>query len=151
MDALFTTITSLVIFASAAGLMVWHWLAWRGASARGLEPREQEYRWRQFRRRMQTSAMLGLAGVGLGFGRWLMVSHVGPFLITLYWLGILLLLVWIALLAIVDAWATHHHFDRLRHECVIEQAKLNAQLEFQRKVQSNGQAQGRPTSMQTDD
>ena len=151
MDAFSTTLMSLMIFASAAGLMVWHTRGWRVACREGLEPREHDFRWRQFRRRMQTSAMLGLAGLGLGVGRWLMVNHFSPLRITVYGTCILLLLVWIALLAVVDIWATHHHFDRIRHECLIEQAKLHAQLQRQRVIQSNGQAPGKPKSKQAGD
>lgn len=151
MDAFSTTLMSLLVFATAVGLMVWHLRAWRGACRVGMESREQDFRWRQFRRRMQTSAMLGLAGLGLGVGRWLMVNQVAPLAMTLYWLSILLLLIWIALLAIVDIWATHRHFDRIRHECLVEQAKLNAQLQRQRAVQGNGRAPGNRQSMPTDD
>ena len=52
--------------------------------------------------------------------------------------GLILLVCWVALLALVDVWATKHHFNRLQHRCQIEQAKLEAELRRIQSVRGNG-------------
>ena len=50
------------------------------------------------------------------------------------------MVLWVALLALVDMWATKHHFGRLRHRCLVEQAKLEAEARRIRSVRGNGKA-----------
>jgi hypothetical protein len=130
-------LVSLVLLAVAGGLLASHVRAWRRLPEADYEPRERDFRRTQLRRRMQTSAMMILLAVALFASRFLPRS-VLPMLF--YWGGVLLLLLWIALLAVVDIWATKHYFGRMRHEYLVERAKLEAELRRLRSTQGNGKA-----------
>jgi hypothetical protein len=134
---------SLFVLLAAVGLVVWHVRTWHAVQRQRPEAEEFDYRRRQFRRRVQTSAMLGLLGVGIFAGRLLMVFFRSPVLLLIYWGGVLLLLGWVALLAAADMLATKVYFSRIRQRCLIEQAKLQAQLNRLRAVRGNGKAKGR--------
>jgi len=92
---------------------------------------ETDYRRRQYFRRMQTSTMLGTLAVAVFVGQWLTQP---PWLGLVFWGGVLLLLVWVGLLALADMLATKHYFGTLRHEHLVEQAKLQAEL---RRIKAN--------------
>ena len=131
----------LLVF--AAGWFVrWHVSAWRalGERASRLDPEEIDFRRRQLRRRTQTSAMLGLVGIGMLVGRLLIVWRAHPTLILLFWLGVVLLVLWLGLLAVADMVATRYYFSRLRHNYLVEQARLQAQLRRMERTRGNGQA-----------
>lgn len=132
-----TVVISLVILLASTVLLISHVRTWRAMQAEPLEPEDREYRRRQFRRRMQCSSMLGLLAVAIAVGRLLMVARVLPLVIFVYWSAVVLVVFWIGLLAVVDMLATKRHFARLRHHCLIEQAKLQAEL---RRRQGNGHA-----------
>jgi hypothetical protein len=139
MDMFSVIAFTLFVVLSAAGLMAWHVRAWR-ASARSADDQEEFlYHRRQFRRRMQTSAMLGVLGVGVLVGRLLMNLPLPRVFLLSYWAGVLLLLVWLALLALVDIWATKFYFGRLRDRVRLEQAQLRAVAERRLAERDNGQ------------
>ena len=87
---------------------------------------------------MQTSAMLGLLAVAVLVGYVLTVWLRSGSFAVIYWMGVMGLACWIALLAMMDFWATKHHFGRLRHDCLVEQAKLQSQLRQIQAVRGNG-------------
>ena len=93
---------------------------------------------RQFRRRIQTSAMLGILAVGLFVGELLTRWISSQLFFIIYWAAMLLLVIWVALLAAVDIWATKYHFGQLRHKCLIEQAKLHAEIRRIQAIRGNG-------------
>jgi hypothetical protein len=129
---------SSFLLLGAVALMVAHVRSWRLAQHEALEEEEYDYRRRQFRRRIQTSAMLGIVAAGLLAG-----SVFGPYigggvLALAYWGGAVVLACWVVLLAAVDAWATMHHFSRVRHRCIVEQAKLRAEIHRIEAAQGNG-------------
>jgi hypothetical protein len=131
---------SLVIVLAAGGLLAWHMRAWREAQRAHLDPAELQYRRRQYRRRMQSSAMLGLLGVGIFIGAAAMYFRAPPLAVTLYWLVVLLVLAWLALLALADAVATKYHYARLRDQNLIEEAKMRAELQRMQSHRGNGEA-----------
>ena len=138
MDFWSSGLVSLVLLVSAVVLMVWHVRLWRTLRDRPLEERELAYRRGQFRRRMQTSAMLGLLGVAIITGQ-VLTPWVGTRMFAgLYWGGVLLVVGWMALLALADMLATHQHFNRLRTEYMIERARLQAEVQRIKAAQSNG-------------
>lgn len=110
----------------ATFLMIAHTRTWQAAQRESLDELELEYRRRQFRRRMQSSAMLAILAPILFFGQW--VDRLSPIIATLYWGGTLLLVCWLGLLAVADIIATKHYFGRIRQNCIIEQAKLQAKM-----------------------
>ncbi len=134
---------SLFLFLSAAGLTGSHVRTWRSVRQRELEPIELDYRWRQFRRRMQSSAMLGLLAVAIFVGQWVNSPPLAPVAVILFWMGALFLVIWLALLAVADIVSTKHHFSRLRRDCLVERAKLQAELHRMKNLRSNGRAKGK--------
>lgn len=99
---------------------------------------ELDFYRRQFRRRIQTSAMLGILGVGLFAGELLKWWISSELFFIIYYAAALLLVIWVALLAGADIWATQYHFGQLRQKCLIEQAKLHAEIRRVKSVRGNG-------------
>lgn len=139
-DFLSYTLFSAVVVAAAVAMIVWHVRAWRSARRRKLERGERDYRRRQFRRRMQASAMLGILGLMVFAGGVMMIYRVRPLALTYYWLAVMVVLAWLALLALADMLATKHYYGRVRDHYTVEQAKLHAELRRLLATRSNGQA-----------
>lgn len=120
---------AVLLVLAAVGLIWMHWRTWQQAlDAPHENAEEQRFAWLQFRRRVQSSGMIGLVGLGIFIGQFIR----SPVVWVFFWTGIALLLVWILLLALADAFATQQHFGRLRRQefadHVREQAKLSRQL-----------------------
>lgn len=130
-------VTALLLLAAAA-LMVSHVRAWRVFQQEGLDAEEHDYRRRQFRRRMQTSGMLGVLSVIVAAGYFLTVWLRSGWVALLFGIVLLAMVCWIALLAAVDVWATKHHFSRMRDRCLVEQAKLRAEIRRMEAFRGNG-------------
>ncbi|MGA2502275.1 MAG: hypothetical protein ABSH20_31420 [Tepidisphaeraceae bacterium] len=128
MDYLSSILAALVLCVSSAGLMAWHTRAWRRLQHAEIDARERDFRRRQYRRRMQTSAMLGLLGVAISIGQWLMTWETSRLFLVVYWSGVLLLLLWMALLALADMAATSFYYSREKNKIVVEHAKLQGEL-----------------------
>jgi len=139
MDFYATLAVSFALLLAAAAMMVSHLRAWRSFRQKGLDAEELDYRRRQFRRRMQTSAMLGVLAVALSVGQaattWWIRSG---WFAAAYWLATMFGACWVGLLALVDIWATKHYYGRLRHNCLIGRAKLEAELRRIQSVRGNG-------------
>jgi hypothetical protein len=84
--------------------------------------------------------MLGLLAIAMLVGYVLTQWLNSGWFALIYWTAVMGVACWVALLALVDIWATKHHFDRLRHHCVVEQAKLQAELRRIQAVRGNGKA-----------
>jgi predicted lipid-binding transport protein (Tim44 family) len=143
MDIWSSALISLFLLLCAAGLMVSHVRTWRRVQSQQPEAAERDYHRRQFRRRMQTSAMLGVLAVGILLGRLLMSFGAPPLVIFLYWTGVILLVLWLALLAVADMLATKHYFGRLRQDYLIEQAKLQAEVRRIQAARRNGKGKAK--------
>ncbi|MFZ5832541.1 MAG: hypothetical protein ACOY3P_20835 [Planctomycetota bacterium] len=133
MEYITSGLFSAAILVAAVSWMLWHLREWRSAQHQPLDAREFDFRRRQFQRRMQTSAMLGILAVALFAGVYL--RH-PPWLVIAYWVGVMLLGVWVAMLALSDAVASRLHFSRVRDEYVVEQAKLQMEM---RRVQKEAE------------
>ena len=138
MDLSSAIFVSALLLLAAGGLMVSHVRTWRAFQREPLDPREFDYRRRQFRRRMQTSAMLAVVAAAVFIGHLLTLWLESWMFAVVFWGAVMLVLCWVGLLAAADVWATKHHFGRLRDECLVEQAKLQAELRRLQAVQSNG-------------
>ena len=79
-----------------------------------LDAREQNFRRRQYRRRLQTSAMLGVLGGAILVGQLLIAWPASESVLVLYWTGVFLLVLWLALLALADMAATRLYYGRER-------------------------------------
>jgi hypothetical protein len=138
MDIWSSLLISVLLLLAALGLMYWHVLSWRRAQLADLAAGELDFYRRQFRRRIQTSAMLGILAVlifaGVVLAKWID----SQLFFIIYWAAALLLVIWVALLAGADIWATQFHFGQLRQKCLIEQAKLHAEIRRVQSVRGNG-------------
>ena len=134
-----TLLFSLFLAGVAAALIVSHLLAWRRATGRDLDERERTFVWRQFRRRMQASVMIAMVAVALPVGVWVPMRAV---VFAGFWLVVVLVVLWIALLALADVIASRHHFGRIQHEQIIEHAKLHGEL-HRKRHKKNGRGAAR--------
>ncbi|MHB8901227.1 MAG: hypothetical protein ACYC6Y_20960 [Thermoguttaceae bacterium] len=131
---------SLAICVCLVGAALWlirvHWEHWEEVEADGsLTARERDHLKRRHRRRIQTSTMLGFVGVAILAGRLFPASD--PSVVTvLYWSGVALLVLWMALLAVADMIATQVHYGTQRRKVEGERARLKAQL---RRLEEKGQ------------
>ena len=143
MDFFATLAVSLTLLLAAGVMMISHVRAWRSFRGKELDAEEFDYRRRQFRRRMQTSAMLAVLAVALSAGHaatnWWINSG---WFAALFWLATMLVACWVGLLALVDIWATKHYYGRLHHNCLVERAKLEAELRRVQSVGGNGRKRG---------
>jgi hypothetical protein len=144
MDLPSVIVVSLALLAAAVWLIVSHLRSWREFQQEKYDAEDFEYRRRQFRRRMQTSAMLGILAVAVLVGYVLTWWLRSGWFTGVYWIAVLGLVCWIALLALVDVWATKYHFGRLRDHCMIEQAKLKVELHRLQSIRGNGKAKATP-------
>ena len=140
MDIASVILVTAILFLAAIGLIVSHMRSWHAFQQAGLDEEEFDYRRRQFRRRMQTSAMLGLLAVAMLVGYLLTGWLNSGWFALIFWTAVMGVACWVGLLALVDIWATKHHFDRLRHHCAVEQAKLQAELRRIQAIRGNGKA-----------
>lgn len=134
MDFFITLAVSIVLLVTAAVMMRLHTRTWKSFRELELDEEEFDYRRRQHRRRMQTSAMLAVSAVALAVGHAATIWWIrSAWFVALFWLAVILLTCWLGLLALVDIWATKHHYGRRRHDCLIERTKLEAEL---RRIQA---------------
>ena len=129
----------LLLLLCAAALMGMHVRTWRTFQQRPMDPAEQDYHGRQFRRRMQSSGMLGVLAVAIFVGQ--LISNVAsPVILFAFWGAVALMVVWVAMLAVADILATKYYYGRLRRDCLIERAKLQARLNRMENARGNGKS-----------
>ncbi|MGA2034252.1 MAG: hypothetical protein ABSG68_18560 [Thermoguttaceae bacterium] len=134
---------SLFLLACASALIVSHLRAWRSAAGRQVDPEELDYCRRQFRRRMQTSLILALLAVAIFAGElltpWVGTKQFKQFAMF-FWGGVMVALLWVAVLAVMDLMATRRYYSQVRRSHRQEQAKLQTELRRLRSRDSNGKA-----------
>ncbi len=128
MNDLSSVAVALVLVGTSVVLIVRHVRVWKRLSSEELEERELNFRHRQFRRRVQTSAMIGLMGVAIAVGQVLFHVVNSAKFKGYYWIGVLLLLLWIMLLAVADMVATSAYYSRERSDLAVGHAKLQIEL-----------------------
>lgn len=86
-----------------------HLRSWAARQAEGItEPADLLHYHGQFRRRIQTSALMALIGVLIFVGD-LISKAMGPRFFGFYWVGVLALVGYLIMLAILDGLATASH------------------------------------------
>jgi hypothetical protein len=144
MDMTSVIVVSLLLLLAAVVLMISHVRSWRAARQEELDAEEFDYRRRQFRRRIQTSAMLGILAVAMLVG-YVLTLWLGSRVFALaFWSALVLVVGWTCLLALVDMWATKHYFGRVRHNTLVEQAKLRAEIRRLEAFRGNGKEARKP-------
>jgi small-conductance mechanosensitive channel len=131
---------SILLLLAAMALMAWHIRAWEAFQRREADAAEFHYRRRQFRRRMQTSAMLALAAIALGVGHPLTSWLGAPWFVPIYWIAVLLLVCWMVLLALIDAWSSRLYYGRLQQRCRLEELQLQAEVRRLQAARDKGDA-----------
>lgn len=122
-------IVAVVLIGASAIALRRHRVQWhRQRHARGLGDADRGFFYRQYRRRMQVSVMLGICGIGIFLGTNVLSPRAAPRLFILCWLGTLLLLLWMALLAAADALAIRNHARRDLQHIADQQHVLRAKL-----------------------
>ena len=84
--------------------------------------------------------MLGLLAVGVFVGQLVTTRIESRLFVIVYWGGVLVMVCWVGLLAVVDLLATKHHFSRMRHTYLVEQAKLQSEIRRLQASRGNGKA-----------
>jgi peptidoglycan/LPS O-acetylase OafA/YrhL len=141
-------ILPLVVLMLAGGLLYWQTRAWRRVQQEENAGEDLEYARRQFGRRVQTSAMMALLAVGLCLGQ-LIARDQHPTLFVLFWLGMLLLLAWMVLMALGDLVLGRQRLARLARERRIAEAQLTAELDRLRdKLKQEGDHNGQHAHQQ---
>ena len=138
MDLASVISVSAALLLAAMVLLVSHVWTWRAFQRQQLDAVELNYRRRQFRRRMQTSASMGLLGAAMSIGYLLTLWLRSGWFALVYWTAMMVLACWVVLLAAMDIWATNRHFGRLHHDCMVEQAKLQAEIRRIQAYRGNG-------------
>ena len=141
-EVLSSVVTALLLVLVAAWLMNSHARTWQRVWRRRkeLEPNELDYRRRQFRRRVQTSAIVGLIGIGILAAQLISLLPVSRVLVVIVWGVVMLLAIWLGLLAVADMIATRHYFRRLKQSYLVQEACLQAELRRLQRTRGNGQA-----------
>lgn len=136
-----TYLLAALLGLTSIGLIVWHIRGRQRLAEEELDERERDFRRRQFRRRLQTSALLGLLGAAIFVGQLLLDAVHSPRFHVGYWIGVLALVLWIALLAIADMAATSVYYSREKTDFVVQHAKLQAELQKAREEESQRKKQ----------
>jgi len=136
MNYLSSILVAVVLCVSSAGLMAWHIREWKRLQSMKIDPREREFRRRQYRRRMQTSAMLGVLGVAIFIGQLLMIWVTSRLFLVLYWSSVLVLVLWMALLALADMAATSFYYSQEKNNHIVEHARLQGELRRAREKEA---------------
>lgn len=118
------TLFALTIVSVAIALIFWNLRSWRGAERLPADSRERAFARGQLRRRLQTSGLIALLGFALFVGQFVRSANwIGP-----YWLGVLFLLAWVVVLALLDIGAIHKHYAPIRAENRLQLAALEARM-----------------------
>lgn len=103
---------------------------------------ERTYYARQHRRRMLTSGLIAALGVLIPIGDFLFERKPAPAALplTFFWIGVLLIVLWVLLLGVIDLFATGLHAKDAMSQVNAEKAALERQLEEIRRAMREGGA-----------
>lgn len=129
------TAVGVGLAAFSALLLAAHWVAAQSLERQSQADSQRRTLRSQLRRRIQTSGLLGLVGLGIGAGQYLSPSN-HPLGFIAYWLGVCALTLWVVLLAAGDLLVTRMRLAGLRAQRRAEEARLNRELE--QRLQQRG-------------
>lgn len=132
---MFSTYAIAALLAAVAlGTFLWQSEAWKRQQRQSLAGFETSFYRQRHRRRMQISVLLAIVAVAMAVGVWLS----NPLVWSIFWFGVLAVLVWIIVLAMLDASSSHVFFDRIRSRHLAEQAALQRELLEQARRRAGG-------------
>ncbi|QDT37477.1 hypothetical protein [Stratiformator vulcanicus] len=80
-----------------------HWKTWqKHRSTDDADSAELKFHRSQFRRRVQTSALIIAIGILIPVGDLVFVRNADPLLFGFFWVGVLVLVIWVVAMAIAD-------------------------------------------------
>ncbi len=132
----FSILFGLCLCGLSAIMLMRNRAAWRTVDGTERDEGERSFQQRQYRRRGYATALIGVVGLSIILSVWVPDSTAAAF----YWIGVILLVCWMALLAVADLIATRSHFNRLLQDQRDERLVLEAELDQIRRHQGNGQA-----------
>lgn len=92
------------------------------------EPLARKHAWNQVRRRLQISALVILVGILIPLGDLLPFFRRAPVAFAIYWVGIMCLAGWIALLGLADFVSSQTLNSRAQRRLEQQRAELEAEL-----------------------
>lgn len=123
-------ICGAALVALSALLIRSHRRAWRKQQAdTTLDEFERKHLFKRFRRRVQTSSLIGILGVAIALGD-SVVWRVGGLGAGLYWIGILLVAMWVMLLALGDMATSRAHYRAAAARMKLQREALEKQAEM---------------------
>ncbi len=137
---MFSILFGLFVIAVAAMLLIRNAMYWHSTQAAEMDERERDFLRRQYRRRTQANAIIAIVGVAIILGVWLTDSV----MVAAYWMGMVLLVGWMAMLAIIDLVSARTHYGRLHQDQLEARALLEEELREIRKRGSNGRPKTKP-------
>ena len=136
----FSILFGLFLIAVAAMMLVRNSRIWRSVQTADMEEREHDFLYRQYRRRTQANWMIMIVGLAIVLGIWVTDSIIG----AAYWMGVVLVVCWMTLLAFADLVSTRMHYGRVQQDQMEERASLEAELDQIRRRGSNGRSKTKP-------
>ncbi len=130
-----TILFGLALMVLAVMLFVRNRAAWLARQPDRLDDTAKKFQTRQHRRRKHAAILIAVVGLAIVLSVWVP----DPKSAAIYWLVVLLIAGWMAVLAAIDLIATRAHFGRLLQDQRDERAALEAELEQLKRHQGNGQ------------
>jgi Na+/H+ antiporter NhaC len=142
-EASASVVWSSVLFATCllGVAAVLYWLnrrSWRHRQSEELEPAAIDFFERQYRRRRQVNMILAVIAVAIVLGIWIRI----PVVSVLYWAGVVLLVGWIGLLALLDFISSCNFFQDVRADQRATREALSAEIERLKSISAGQSSDG---------
>jgi hypothetical protein len=133
------TVVGMVLVIVGSILMRSHVISWRGQkNDSSLDDADRKHYHARYRRRMQTSCLIAILGILLALGDTFVPAKEQPLLFTIYWLSVLLLAAWVAVLGVGDLISTGAHSRAALARVHRKQRELEREVNKLRSRGSNG-------------
>lgn len=132
--------TGLVLICFGSMMIRAHRRAWQfDRYDEELDEDRRKHAYRKYRRRMQTSSIFILVGILVPFGNlFIPWNQKNALWLTIYWIGVLGLLLWVILMAIADMISIRMRGNSDLNEVKRKRMILEEQLKQYRKKSTNG-------------
>jgi hypothetical protein len=133
---------AIVLAGAGAGFIAHHVRTWRRQRER-IDLSDEDYRYfrSQYYRRTQASAMMIVLAVAIVIGTNVISVEWHPQLYVYFWCGTVVLVAWMALLAIGDLWLVRRYAARQRGELLRARREIDRKLRELAKSKGNGRGE----------